>query len=75
MKILLIGSKYRVITFANQLVAKNIDVHVISNRKMKNGELGNVDPRIFFHEDLLDKLKKDAKNKYSLLKIPFNLLL
>ena len=73
MKILLIGSKYRVITFANQLVAKNIDVHVISNRKMKNGELGNVDPRIFFHEDLLDKLKKDAKNKYSLLKIPFNL--
>jgi len=40
MKILLIGSKNRVITFANQLVEKDIDVHIISNRSMKNGELG-----------------------------------
>jgi len=73
MKILLIGSKNRVITFANQLVEKDIDVHIISNRSMKNGEFGNVDSRIIFHEDLLNKLKKDAKNKYPVIKFPFTL--
>ena len=64
MKILLIGSKYRVITFANQLILKGEEVHIVSNRKISNGELGKLNPLVVVHEDLVNRLKKDNSNSY-----------
>ena len=65
MKVLLIGSKNRVPTFANQLVEKGYEVYVISNRVMSDGRAGRVNPKIIFHEELVNRLKKDEKNTSS----------
>ena len=74
MKVLIIGSKYRVITFANQLVKRDVSVHIISNRKMKNGQFGKADSRIVFHEELINKLKKDSKNKYMIISFLYTII-
>jgi len=74
MKIILFGSKNRVITLANQLSTKDVEIHVISNRVMSDGSSGRVNPKIIFHEELVNRLKKDEKNPYANILFPFTLI-
>ena len=74
MKVILFGSKNRVLTFANQLVNRDVEVHVISNRAMNKRSFSRVDPKIIFHESLVNRLKKDDKNPYANIFLPFTLI-
>jgi len=71
MRICLFGSKLRVITFANQLVQKDIEVHLIPNRKVSDGIFSKIDSRVVCHEQLINCLKFD--NKINLFLYPFTL--
>ena len=74
MKVVLFGSKTRVMTFANHLVKTGVEVHVISNRVMNDGSYGLVNPGIIFHIELINKLKQDDKNPYAKILLPFTLI-
>jgi L-malate glycosyltransferase len=60
MKICLVGSKMRVVTFANQLAERGVEVHIIPNRVISNGSMGWIDPRIRCHEEFVNKLKFES---------------